>query len=170
MVRSRRSLCPTLALAALLAALVPSVGRAQLVATAVGTGSVSVQSTLLARIPYLLGLNAVGSARVVEQNGDYTTVEIRLAAASNVRWRLEVRSEAGEIEVRSETGGWHRANKGSAAVQVIRSADPTNPREVVVQLRVRGGAEVLQAARARMALRPADAAQGAVSVNWTGSE
>ena len=167
MERTRISLITMATLAAGVAMFAPKAAEAQQVA--VGVQTVSVRSTVSQNVPYRLRLSAPTAVRIVERTAEHTEIEFTVEAAANARWRLEMTSEAGDLDVQCETGDWISLAEGATAPVVFVRA-PTNPTLLVVRIRVRGKVSAAQLARVQLVLRPITADQGAVSVSWTVSE
>ncbi len=123
-----------------------------------------------AAVPYMLHLQRVGAWTVVEQSATSSVVELRVRAAANARWRLDVNVESGAGEVHCETGDWFPADGTTGPRPVILLGAPTDPVEVVVRLRIYGTPAEVRAAQARVVMTPVATDQGAVSVSWMGSE
>jgi hypothetical protein len=137
---------------------------------AVGAIRAELRASFGLAVPYRLDLRTLGKAAIIEQTATFTVVEIRVSAAANARWRLDVTGEAGTLDVRCETGDWLPVGLDGSAVPVVYLRAPTDPTEIVVRLRIHGAPAAVQLARAQIVLRPVAADQGAVMVSWTGSE
>lgn len=137
----------------------PGFASAQVVRA--GAGSVSAALDLRLTIPTRLHARQLGPAEVAPRarGARFTEVAVPVEAAANVEWTLAIAvgepgAAHGLVEVLCEDGDWRALSvRAAGSPVVVARGAPTNPRPIVVRLRLADDTDVSRLGALRLLMQ-----------------